>query len=69
MSISFGGFGGPKIAEVKNVTAHGVPGCGVYVLYLQLTTLAANLRSKALISQLSCRIETAKPCLKYLMVS
>jgi len=64
MGISFGGFGGPRIAEVKDVSAHGVPGCGVYVLYLRLTTLAANLSSEAFISQLTCRIETSKPCLK-----
>ncbi len=64
MGISFGGFGGPTVAEVKGVTAHGVPGCGIYVLYLSLTALAANLKSEVLISQLSCRIETSEPCLK-----
>ncbi len=64
MGISFGDFGGLKIAEVKNVTAHGVSGCGVYVLYLNLTTLVSNLKSEAFISHLSCRIETKAPCFK-----
>lgn len=64
MGISIGGFNGPGLAEVRSVSAHGVPGCGVYVLHLQLKILAANLKSKALISQLSCRIETTNPSLK-----
>ena len=64
MSISIGGFGGPIIAEIKNVSVNGVSGCGVYVLYLRLTALVANLNSEAFISQLSCRLETNEPCLK-----
>lgn len=64
MGVSIGGFNGPRLAEVRSVSAHGVPGCGVYVLYIRLTMLAANLKSEALVSQLSCLLETDKPCLK-----
>ncbi len=64
MSISIGGFGGPKIAEVKNVSVNGVSGCGVYVLYLRLTAISANLKHEAFVSNLSCRLETKDPCFK-----
>ncbi len=64
MGITIGGFDGPRLAEVRNISAYGVPGCGVYVLYLRLMTLAANLKSEALISQLACRLDTGEPHLK-----
>ncbi|MCU7804734.1 MAG: hypothetical protein KZQ96_16220 [Candidatus Thiodiazotropha sp. (ex Lucinoma borealis)] len=64
MGISIGGFNGPRLAEVKSVSAHGAPGCGAYVLYLRLTALVGNLKSEVLVSQLACRLEIAEPFLK-----
>lgn len=64
MGINVGGFNGSRLAEVKSISVHGVNGCGVYVLYLRLSTLVANLKSEALVSQLACRLEVAEPLSK-----
>lgn len=57
MSLTIGGHNGPRIAEVKSVKVHGQPGAGCYVLYIALQAVSGRYESKALISDLSLRVD------------
>lgn len=64
MGISIGGHNGRRLGEVRDISVHGFPGCGIYGLYIILKVGAGNLKSEAFLSQLQCRIELVAPTLK-----
>lgn len=64
MGISIGGHYGARLGDVRDVSIHGFPGCGIFGLYINLKVSAGNLKSEAFISQLECRIELDKPTVK-----
>lgn len=61
MNLSIGGHNGPKLAEIRKITAHGNPGCGCYLLYLQMEASVLKLTSNAEITELVSRIELQDP--------
>jgi len=63
MSISIGGCDGSRLGDIRDISVHGVTGCGVYGLYMILKASAGNLRAEAFLSQLQCRIELASTTL------
>jgi len=64
MSLTIGGFDGSRLGEVKDVTAHGVPGCGVYVLSLHLKVSTMNFESEVFLSELSSQLELGESALR-----
>lgn len=64
MGISIGGQYGARLGDVRDISIHGFPGCGIFGLYINLKVSAGNLKSEALISQLQCRIELDNPTVK-----
>lgn len=64
MSLTIGGLDGSRLGEVNAVTAHGLPGCGVYVLSLHLKVSTMNFESEVFLSELSSQIELGETALR-----
>jgi len=58
MSLRVGGHSGPMVGEIKGIEIHGGSGVGTYLLYLRLNVVVNNLNGKAILNQLSCRLES-----------